>query len=121
MAQRSAQTRSRLIAYRRGHALWHEPRHGLCCFLDEGRIEIDTNTVERSTRPNALIRRNALFAGSDEGGANWAIIAPLIETAKLNGVDPHAWLTDTLTKLVNRWPPTRIDQLMALTFAKIPG
>ena len=50
-------------------------------FLDDGRIEIDTNTVERSIRPIALNRKNALFAGSDEGGANWAIIASLIETA----------------------------------------
>ena len=47
-----------------------------------------------------------------EGGANWAIIASLIETAKLNGVNPHAWLTDTLTKLVNLWPMSRIDELM---------
>ena len=70
-------------------------------YLDDGRIEIDTNVVERSIRPIALSRKNALFAGSDEGGANWAIIASLIETAKLNGVNPHAWLTDTLTKLVN--------------------
>jgi len=56
---------------------------GFCRFLDDGRIEVDTNVVERSIRPIALRRRNALFAGSDEGGANWAIIALLIETAKL--------------------------------------
>jgi hypothetical protein len=49
-------------------------------------------------------RKNALFADSDEGGANWTTIASLIETAKLNGVNPHAWLTDTLTKRVNGWP-----------------
>jgi hypothetical protein len=57
-----------------------------------------------------LNRKNALFAGSDEGGANWAIIASLIETARLNGINPHAWLTDTLTKLVNRWPASRIEE-----------
>jgi transposase len=91
---------------------------GLCRFLDDGRIEIDTNIVERSIRPIALSRKNALFAGSDEGGANWAIIASLIETAKLNGVNPHAWLTDTLTKLVNRWPVARIDELMPWAYAK---
>jgi hypothetical protein len=91
---------------------------GLCRFLNDGRIEIDTNIVERSIRPIALSRKNALFAGSDEGGANWAIIASLIETAKLNGVNPHAWLTDTLTKLVNRWPLARIDELMPWTYAK---
>ena len=85
-------------AMRYGTSHWQ----GLCRFLDDGRIEIDTNVVERSIRPIALSRKNALFAGSDEGGANWAIIASLVETAKLNGVNPHAWLTDTLIKLVNR-------------------
>lgn len=92
---------------------------GLCRFLDDGRVEIDTNAVERSIRPIALSRKNALFAGSDEGGANWAIIASLIETCKLNGLNPHAWLTDTLTKLVNRWPASRIDELMPWDYAKL--
>ena len=104
-------------AMRYGTSHWQ----GLCLFVDDGRIEIDTNVVERSIRPIALSRKNALLAGSDEGGANWAIIASLIETAKLNGVDPHAWLTDTLTKLVNRWPAARIDELMPWAFAKIPA
>ncbi len=81
-------------------------------YLDDGRIEIDTNTVERSIRPIALNRKNAPLAGSDEGGANWATIASLIETCKLNNINPHAWLTDTLTKLVNHWPQSRIDDLM---------
>ena len=89
---------------------------GLCRFLDDGRVEIDTNVG--AIRPIALNRKNALFAGSDEGGANWAIIASLIETAKLNGVNPHAWLADTLTKLVNRWPASRIDELMPCAYAK---
>jgi transposase len=104
-------------AMRYGTSHWQ----GLCRFLDDGRIEIDTNTVERSIRPIALSRKNALFAGSDEGGANWAIIASLIETAKLNSVNPHAWLADTLTKLVNRWPASRIDDLMPWAYAKIPA
>ena len=91
---------------------------GLTHFLDDGRIEIDSNTVERSIRPIALNRKNALFAGSDEGGANWAIVASLIETCKLNAVHPHAWLTDTLTKLVNLWPASRIDELMPWAYAK---
>lgn len=64
-------------------------------------------------------RKNTLFAGSDEGGANWAIIASLIETAKLNAINPHAWLTDTLTKIVNRWPASRIDELMPWNYEKI--
>jgi transposase len=63
---------------------------GLIRFLDDGRIEIDSNTVERSIRPIALNRKNALFAGSDGGGENWAVIATLVENCKLNGVDPYA-------------------------------
>ena len=91
---------------------------GLCRFLDDGRVEIDSNTVERSIRPLALNRKNALFAGSDEGAENWACIASLIECCKLNDVNPHAWMTDTLTKLVNRWSATRIDELMPWNYAK---
>jgi transposase len=91
---------------------------GLSRFLDDGRIEMDSNTVERSIRPLALSRKNALFAGSDEGADNWACIASLIETCKLNGVNPHTWLTDTLTKLVNRWPAARIDDLMPWAHVK---
>jgi transposase len=94
---------------------------GLTHFLDDGRIEIDSNTVERSIRPIALNRKNALFAGCDEGGANWAIVASLIETCKLNGVNPHAWLADTLTKLVNGWPQSKIDELMPWAYANIPN
>ncbi len=89
--------------------------------MADGRSEIDSNTVERSIRPIALNRKNALFAGSDVGGANWAIIASLIETAKLNGVNPQAWLSDVLTKLVNRWPMSRIDELMSWAYPKIPA
>jgi transposase len=86
-------------------------------FLDDGRIEIDSNTVERSIRGIALGRKNALFAGSHEGAENWACLASLIETAKLNSVNPHAW-TDILIKLVNRWPASRIDELMPWAYAK---
>jgi transposase len=60
----------------------------------------------------ALGRRSWLFAGSDEGGANWAAIASLVETCKLNSVDPQAYFTDLLGRLVNGWPQTRIDELM---------
>lgn len=85
---------------------------GLVHYLDDGRIEIDSNTVERSIRPLALTRKNALFAGHDMGAASWATAATLIETCKLNGVDPLAWMTDVLEKLVNRWPASRIEELM---------
>ena len=85
---------------------------GLERFLADGRIEIDTNSVERSMRPVALSRKNSLFAGSDEGGENWACLASLIETCKLNSVNPQTYITDTLTRLVNGWPQDRIDELM---------
>ena len=81
-------------------------------FLDDGRVEIDSNVVERAIRPIALNRKNALFAGSDQGGVHWGVIASLIETAKLNAVDPQAYLADVLTRLVNRHPARQIDQLM---------
>ena len=63
---------------------------GLLRFLDDGRIEINSNTVERAMRPIALNRKNALFAGSDEGAENWAMLASLIETCKLHGVNPRS-------------------------------
>ena len=85
---------------------------GLLVFLDDGRVELDTNVVERAIRPVALSRKNALFAGSDEGGANWAHVASLVETCKLNGVDPQAYFADLLTRLVNGWPQARINDLM---------
>ena len=86
--------------------------NGLTRFLDDGRIEIDSNVVERTIRPIALNRKNALFAGSDGGGEHWAIIASLNETCKLNSVDPHAYLTDVITKIVNEHPNSRIDELL---------
>jgi transposase len=85
---------------------------GLTRFLDDGRIELDTNLVERNIRPIVLNRKNALFAGHDEGAQNWACIASLVETCKLNGVDVQTYFTDVLTRLVNLWPASRIDELM---------
>jgi transposase len=102
-----------------GEALAYGLNHwaGLTRFLDDGRIEIDSNTVERSIRGVALNRKNALFAGHDLGAENWATIASLVETCKLNLVDPLAWMTDTLTKLVNLWPASRTDELMPWAYA----
>ncbi len=85
---------------------------GLTRFLDDGRIEIDSNVVERAIRPIALNRKNALFAGSDGGGEHWAVIASLIETCKLIGVEPQAYLADVLTRIVNGHPNSRIDELL---------
>jgi transposase len=92
------------------YALNH--RDGLVRFLDDGRIELDTNTVERAIRPICLSRKNALFASGDDGGARWAAVASLVETCKLNGVDPQRYFTDLLTRLVNGWPNSRINELM---------
>ena len=88
---------------------------GLTRFLDDGRIEIDSNIVERSIRPIALNRKNALFAGSDGGAEHWAVIASLIETCKLTGVDPRAYITDVISKIVNGHPNSRIDELLPWT------
>ena len=85
---------------------------GLSRFIDDGRIDLDSNTVERSIRPLALNRKNALFAGSDEGGDNWAVIATLIECCKLNAVNPHQWLSETLTRLANGHPANSVASLM---------
>ena len=83
---------------------------GLSRFLDDGRVEIDSNVVERAIRPIALGRKNHLFAGSDGGGEHWAVIASLIETCKMNDVDPQAYLRDVLARIVARHPMSRIDE-----------
>lgn len=88
---------------------------GLSRFLDDGRIDLDNNCVERSIRPLALNRKNALFAGSDEGGDNWAVIATLIECCKLNAINPHTWMTETLVKLAKGHPANNVGRLMPWT------
>lgn len=91
---------------------------GLTRFVDDGRIEIDSNIVERAIRPIALNRKNALFAGSDGGAENWAIVASLIETCKINGVDPQAYMADVLTKIVNGHLASKLDDLMPWAYAQ---
>jgi transposase len=93
---------------------------GLTRFLDDGRIEIDSNVVERSMRPIALNRKNALFAGSDGGGAHWAVLASLIETCKLNQVDPEAYLADVISRIVNGHSQSRLDELLPWTYPGSP-
>jgi hypothetical protein len=68
-------------------------------------------------RPQALTRKNALFAGHDDGAESWAILASLIETCKLHGIDAQAYLADVLTRLVNPWPNDRLDELLPWAWA----
>lgn len=93
---------------------------GLCLFLDDGRIEIDNNTVERAIRPLTLNRKNALFAGSDGGAEHWAVIASLIETCKLLRVDPHHYIADAMTRIINGHPQARLDDLMPWAYPAKP-
>ncbi|MFG1352638.1 IS66 family transposase [Xanthobacter autotrophicus] len=85
-------------------------------FLHDGRIELDTNPVERAIRPVALGRKNHLFAGSDGGGHRWAVICSLIETAKLNDVEPYAYIADVLQRMVDGHPVNRLDELLPWTW-----
>ena len=109
--QRLLDRMSQRVADRRILSRWD----GLSRFLDDGRVDLDSNTVKRSIRPIALNRKNALFAGSDEGGDNWAVIATLIENCKLSGINPHDWLARTLTKLANGHPVNDVGSLMPWT------
>ena len=81
-------------------------------FLDDGRIELDNNAVERAIRPVALGRKNHLFAGSDGGGDRWAIVASLFATAQLNYVEPFAYLRDVLERMVDGHSAGRLDELL---------
>ncbi len=90
----------------------------LCRFLADGRIELDNNTVERAIRPIALGRKNHLFAGSDGGGERWATVCSLIATAKLNNVEPYAYLKDVLQRMTDGHPVNRLDELLPWNWAK---
>lgn len=80
-------------------------------YIDDGRLELDNNAAERSLRGVALGRKNWLFAGSNEGGHRAANIYSLVETAKLNGVDPQAWLADTIARIADH-PARRVAELL---------
>jgi hypothetical protein len=102
-------------------AIRYAQRHwtGLLRYLDDGRLEIDTNTVERSIRPIALGRKNSLFAGSDGGARHWAIISSLIQKARLNQVEPFAYLRDIIAELITRPADDRLDALLPWRWATI--
>lgn len=93
---------------------------GFRLFLDDGRVDIDSNRVENAIRSPAMNRRNALFAGHDEGGRNWARFASLIGTCKMNGVEPYAYLRDLLTSIAHGHLAKDIDALMPWSYAAKP-
>ena len=92
--------------------------HGLTRFLADGRLEMDTNAVENAIRPVPLTRKNALFAGSNDGAVTWARMASLIGTCKLNAVNPQTYLEHALDSILNQHMQADILQLMPWTFQR---
>lgn len=99
-------------AFRYGLSRW--PSFTL--FLDDGRVAIDNNAAERGMRPIGVGRRNWLFAGSDAGGETLARAMTIIETAKLNGLDPQAYLADILDRIHDHMA-NRLDELLPWNWA----
>jgi len=91
-------------------------REALERFLTDGRVEIDSNIVERAIRPQTITRKNSLFAGSEGGGRTWATLATLLQTCKMNSVDPLDWLSQTLSRIAQGWPVTEIEALLPWNF-----
>jgi transposase len=87
---------------------WEE----LVRFVDDGRIDLDTNAVERMFKPIILLRKSALFVGSDSGGHTWAILASIIETCKLNGVNVEPNLTWVLDQITAKLPRSKYNELL---------
>jgi hypothetical protein len=87
-------------------------RQALSLFVTDGHLEVDNNIAENAMRAIAVGRKNYLFAGSDRGGERAAAIYTLVQTARLNGVNPEAWLTDILTKIAGGHPINRIEELL---------
>ncbi|GLQ25200.1 IS66 family transposase [Sulfitobacter pacificus] len=87
-------------------------REGLTVFLEDGRVEFDNNAVENTIRPIALLRKNALFAGSEIGGRNWAIMASIIGTCRMNGIEPYAYLIWLLGRMAAGHPRSEYDKLL---------
>ena len=91
---------------------------GLTRFLEDGRLELDTNPVENAIRPVCLTRKNALFAGHEIGAENWALLASIVATCKLNDVNPAAYIAETLEAIIDGHPHSRIGDLMPWRFRK---
>lgn len=97
---------AKALAY--GRKRWR----ALIRFLDDGRAEIDNDIAERAIRSIAIGRKNWLFAGSKTGGERAAAIYSVIETCKLNGVEPQAYIADVIARIADDWPASRWDELM---------
>ena len=93
---------------------------GFSRFLDDGRIRLTNNAAERALRGIALGRKAWLFAGSDCGGERAAFMYSLIGTAKLNDVDPQAWLADVLAPIAGN-PAQRLHELLPWNWAPKPA
>ena len=87
-------------------------------FLEDGRVELDNSSVEHAIRTQTITRKNALFAGSEADGQTWATIASLLATARLNEVDPSAWLTQSLERITDGWPNKNIGALRPWNFSR---
>jgi len=98
-----------------GYILGHW--EALIHYTSDGRLEADNNTAENALRGIALGRKNFLFAGSDAGGENAAVLYTLIETAKLNGIEPYTYLSDVLARIAEH-PINRIDALLPWQWAE---
>ena len=104
-----------------GKALAYFAHHweGPALFLGDGRIEIDNNSLERSIRPVALTRKNSLFAGNESAARDWAVLASLIETCRLNDVNPQEYLTWTLDAICADHKQSRIEELLPWSYAEL--
>jgi len=81
-------------------------------YAGDGRLAIDNNVAERALRGVAITRKNFLFLGSNAGGERAAILYTVLETAKLNGLDPQAWLSDVIDRMANNQPINRLGELL---------
>ncbi|MBU2941350.1 IS66 family transposase [Shimia thalassica] len=97
---------AKAINYAKKH--WPE----LVLFVDDGRIDLDTNPVERMFKPSILLRKNALFMGSDEGAEAWGILSSIVETCKLNGVNVEPYLNWVLDEIAAKLPRSGYDKLL---------
>ena len=114
-AERVKLSRHNAVAKAMGYLLKRWP--SFARFLDDGRICLSNNAAERALRGVALGRRNWTFAGSDRGGQRAAAVYTLIETARLNDIDPRAWLEDVLRR-INDHPASHLDALLPWNWAQ---